>query len=58
MFEWRVDRKKVKGKDIIKAFLEMTIYVIDLDLRESGGAKIDPAAKEGEGFFYGQSDFE
>ena len=58
MFEWRVDRKKVKEKDVIKAFLEMTIYTIDLDLRESGGAKIDPASREGEGFFYGQSDFE
>jgi len=55
MFKWRITREKKGGQDIIKAFLEMTIYTIDLDLRTLAGEKIDPAATQGEEFFFGES---
>jgi hypothetical protein len=55
MFDWRITRDKKGGKTIITAFLEMTIYTIDLDLRMREGDKIDPATRQGKEFFFGES---
>lgn len=55
-YEWRVQNEKKRGITTITAFLEMTIYAIDLDFKEAGGAVLNPAAKEGEAFYYGESD--
>jgi hypothetical protein len=57
-YAWRIDRKKAGTTATIKAFLEMTLYTIDVDLKEEPGEKIDPAAELNNDFYYGNSDFE
>lgn len=56
MYQWRVEKKNAKNMVDIKAFLEMTQYTVDVDLEEELGSKIDPAQKEGDDFYYGNSD--
>jgi hypothetical protein len=55
-YDWRIDTAKKQGKITVTAFLEMTIYAIDLDFKEAGGAVLNPATKEGEEFYFGESD--
>jgi hypothetical protein len=58
LFEWRITRVNNKGKHTINAFLEMTLYTVDLVLQTKEGHKIDPAEKEGEPFFFGESNID
>jgi hypothetical protein len=57
IYNWRIERENKKETITIKAFLEMTQYTIDANLKEESGNKIDPKAVEGDGFYFGKSDF-
>jgi len=57
MYNWRIERKKGRETITVKAFLEMTQYTVDANLKEESGATIDPEATKGDGFYFGKSDF-
>lgn len=57
MYLWRTERTKSKGFAKIKAFLEMTQYTIDADMKEETGEDIDPAEKKDDDFYFGESAF-
>lgn len=56
MFEWRITRSNKGARDTVKAYLEMTAYTIDLDLKDQAGNIIEPSAHEGEALYFGETD--
>jgi hypothetical protein len=54
-YEWTINTVNKKGVITVTANLDMTLYTIDLDFREKGGATLDAGSKKGDQFYFGES---